>query len=357
MIGGALRLGHEFASRVKSGPNHDESSLMAVSETSELSAYLSLQTFLQQDLFRPWADILPRQLASAFDDGRHGDWEKWRRVLRGLPVISASEVDLTASVIRVDGPCSVADRLLIKNLLLDLHPWRKGPYSLQGVLIDTEWRSDLKWDRLAAHIQPLLGRTVLDVGCGSGYHCWRMVGAGARRVIGIDPTLLSVAQFLAVRHFVGDYPVSVIPVGIDDVPPQLRAFDTVFSMGILYHRRSPLDHLLELKACLRRGGELVLETLVIEGGLGEVLVPEDRYAQMRNVWFIPSCLTLERWLKRCGFRNVRLIEVAKTTPHEQRSTDWMRFQSLTDFLDPNNAELTLEGLPAPRRAIFLAESP
>jgi tRNA (mo5U34)-methyltransferase len=35
----------------------------------------------------------------------------------------------------------------------------------------------------------------------------------------------------------------------------------------------------------------------------------------------------------------------------------MRFQSLPDFLDPNNPELTLEGLPAPRRAIFLAESP
>ena len=56
-------------------------------------------------------------------------------------------------------------------------------------------------------------------------------------------------------------------------------------MGVLYHRRSPIDHLLELKGCLQTGGELVLETLVIDGGLGEVLVPENRYAKMRNVWF------------------------------------------------------------------------
>jgi tRNA (mo5U34)-methyltransferase len=112
-----------------------------------------------------------------------------------------------------------------------------------------------------------------------------------------------------------------------------------------------------LKGCLRQGGELVLETLVIEGGADEVLVPEDRYAQMRNVWFIPSCLALEGWLKRCGYRHVRLIETTKTTSEEQRSTDWMRFQSLTDFLDPENPSLTVEGLPAPRRAIFLAESP
>jgi tRNA (mo5U34)-methyltransferase len=125
---------------------------------------------------------------------------------------------------------------------------------------------------------------------------------------------------------------------------------------VLYHRRSPLDHLLDLKGCLRPGGELVLETLVIEGGAGQVLVPEDRYARMRNVWFIPSCPTLAGWLKRCGYRNVRLIDVAKTTPEEQRSTDWMRFQSLPDFLDPDHPELTVEGLPAPRRAIFLAES-
>jgi tRNA (mo5U34)-methyltransferase len=118
-----------------------------------------------------------------------------------------------------------------------------------------------------------------------------------------------------------------------------------------------LDHLLELKACLRSGGELVLETLVIDGGAGQVLVPEDRYAQMRNVWFIPSCPTLLSWLKRCGYRNGRVVDISKTTAAEQRSTDWMRFQSLPDFLDPVNPALTIEGLPAPIRAVFIAESP
>ena len=257
----------------------------------------------------------------------------------------------------LDGDCDPEMRIRIETLLRSLHPWRKGPFNVFGIPVNTEWRSDLKWNRLASAISPLNGRTVLDVGCGSGYHALRMRGAGAAIVIGIDPTLLSVAQFLAIRHFTGDLPVDVLPIGIDDVPDGLRVFDTVFSMGILYHRRSPLDHLLELRGCLRAGGELVLETLVIEGGLGEVLVPEDRYARMRNVWFIPSCLTLESWLRRCGFRQIRRVDVSKTTAEEQRSTDWMRFQSLPDFLDPTDMDLTVEGLPAPRRAIFLAESP
>lgn len=323
----------------------------------EWPAYAGLVSALENSGVAPWLERLPSQLDAVFRSGRHGDWPRWREVLRRLPVIEPARVDLAGDAVATEGSRGDAERATIESLLWELHPWRKGPYDIHGIRIDTEWRSDLKWRRLEHHIQPLAGRTVLDVGCGNGYHAWRMAGAGAGQVIGIDPTLLSVVQFLAVRHFAGDFPVHVLPLGIDDVPPNLRAFDTVFSMGVLYHRRSPLDHLLELKGCLRSGGELVLETLVIEGGAGAVLVPEGRYAQMRNVWFIPSCPTLEGWLRRCGYRNIRMIDVTKTTSEEQRSTDWMRFQSLPDFLDPGNPELTVEGLPAPRRGIFLAESP
>jgi len=244
----------------------------------------------------------------------------------------------------------------LEQQLMALHPWRKGPYDLFGIQIDTEWRSDWKWARLKNYIAPLQHRLVLDVGCGNGYHCWRMLGAGAKMVVGIDPTLLSVMQFKAVKKLHGAAPVYVLPLGIEDMPYGLKVFDTVFSMGVLYHRRSPIDHLLELRDCLQPGGELVLETLVIDGGLGEVLLPEDRYAKMRNVWFLPSCDTLISWLKRCGFKNIRLLDVSTTTVEEQRSTDWMRFHSLKDFLDPENPQLTCEGLPAPKRAIIVANS-
>jgi tRNA (mo5U34)-methyltransferase len=184
-----------------------------------------------------------------------------------------------------------------------------------------------------------------------------MAGAGAELVIGIDPTQLFLAQFLALKRFLGDqWPVHLLPLGIEDLPAELHAFDTVFSMGVLYHRRSPMDHLLELRGCLKRGGELILETLVIEGTAGSVLVPSGRYAKMRNVWFIPSPETLTGWIERCGFRDVRIIDVSPTTTDEQRATDWMRFESLADYLDPADPSKTIEGYPAPRRAIFSAIS-
>lgn len=318
-----------------------------------------LQALAGEAALRPWLEILPEQCRQALAPESHGDLPRWQALVDSLPPLPGAIAELDSDTVRASlpGGCGEARQNAIEQALRQLHPWRKGPYGIHGVFIDTEWRSDWKWRRLAGHIAPLAGRLVLDVGCGNGYHCWRMLGAGARRVIGIDPTLLSVMQFQAVKHFLGELPVDVLPLGIDDVPKDLQAFDTVFSMGVLYHRRSPLDHLLELKGCLKPGGELVLETLVIAGGPGQTLLPEDRYAKMRNVWFIPSCATLESWLQRCGYRRIRCVDVTPTSTGEQRSTGWMRFHSLADFLAPNDPRRTAEGLPAPIRAVFLAEKP
>jgi tRNA (mo5U34)-methyltransferase len=237
---------------------------------------------------------------------------------------------------------------------MQLHPWRKGPFSIHGVTIDAEWRSDLKWQRISRVMTPLRGRRVLDVGCGNGYYAWRMLGAGADLVIGVDPSLRFVAQYQALRRFLGDHPAYVLPLSLEQVPDSLRTFDSVFSMGVFYHRRSPLDHLLKLKDCLRPGGELVLETLVVEGDANTVLAPPGRYAQMRNVWFLPSAQALLSWVRRCGFRQAQVADISLTTSQEQRSTPWMRFQSLSDFLDPEQPGLTIEGLPAPQRCIVTA---
>ena len=306
-----------------------------------------------------WAEILPQQLAAAFDTTKHGSLNEWHKIIDNLPLLITNHRVLSTDSIHIGekNQLSLEDQANLKIQLKGLHPWRKGPYELFGIHIDTEWRSDWKWNRLKDHITPLDHRLVLDVGCGNGYHCWRMLGAGAKMVIGIDPMLLNVLQFQLIRKLYGEAPVYVLPLGIEDMPYGLKTFDTVFSMGVLYHRRSPIDHLLELRDCLQPKGELILETLVIEGKEGQVLLPEDRYAKMRNVWFLPTCETLVNWLKRCGFINIRIVDVSVTTIEEQRSTEWMQFHSLKDFLDPENHYLTCEGLPAPKRAIIIANVP
>lgn len=322
-------------------------------------SYQSLFDLIKDTPLEPWLDTMEQQIASGLDNVRHGDLPRWQKALSELPEIAVAEVNLDASAITVKAKQQQDEKQQaeLKNLLQQLMPWRKGPYSIHGVEINTEWHSDWKWDRLKDHILPLQGKTILDVGCGNGYHGWRMLGEQAKLVIGIDPSPLFVMQYQAIRHFTGDYPLYVLPLGIEHVPDNLYAFDTVFSMGVLYHRRSPIDHLLQLKKCLQPGGQLVLETLVIEGDKNQSLLPENRYAKMRNVWFIPSADAICHWLKRCGFTEISLVDINKTSVEEQRTTEWMPYESLIDFLNPEDHSQTIEGYPAPTRAIFTAIAP
>lgn len=315
------------------------------------------QLIAQDPRLQPWLNTLPQQLTD-WQNAEHGDFERWVKALNKIIDITPDNIDITSQVsITNNEPLTLGEQKKLESLLRTFHPWRKGPYHVHGLDIETEWRSDWKWDRVLPHISDLKHRSVLDVGCGNGYHMWRMLGAGARMCVGIDPSHLFLIQFEAIRKLMGnDQRAHLLPLGIEQLP-ELKAFDTVFSMGVLYHRRSPLDHLLQLKNQLVSGGELVLETLVIEGDENAVLVPADRYAQMRNVYFFPSAKALKVWLEKCGFIDVKIVDENVTSTDEQRSTNWMTHNSLPDYLDPNDPSKTVEGYPAPRRAILIAKNP
>ncbi|OQX08574.1 MAG: tRNA 5-methoxyuridine(34)/uridine 5-oxyacetic acid(34) synthase CmoB [Thiothrix lacustris] len=324
-----------------------------------MSERQSLYRFLQDSRLAPWLDALPTQLDTALQ-GSHGKWEEWQAALAAAPELHAQQLDFNSRSITLgtaaDIEATAREQLLA--CLQALIPWRKGPYELFGITVDTEWRSDWKWERVLPHLSPLSGRLVLDVGCGSGYHLWRMRGAGAEAVIGIDPTLLFLTQFQLIKRYAGEQPVWMLPLKSEDLPDlRQKGFDTVFSMGVLYHRRDPLGHLQELRRALRAGGELVLETLVVAGDEHTVLMPHDRYAKMRNVWFIPSVALLELWLKRLGFTHIRVVDVTTTSTQEQRCTEWSKGESLADFLDSQDISRTIEGYPAPVRATLIANTP
>jgi len=166
--------------------------------------YSSLYPRLSGTALEAWGHTLPAMIEQRLNSNRHGDYEKWLTALQSLPPLSAETVDLIDSVTVTSSGGGEETRKHLEQALRQLHPWRKGPFFIHGIHIDTEWRSDWKWERLKNHIAPLTGRTVLDVGCGSGYHCWRMAGMGAALVIGIDPTLLYVMQYFAIRHLLGE---------------------------------------------------------------------------------------------------------------------------------------------------------
>ncbi|MEO0576591.1 MAG: tRNA 5-methoxyuridine(34)/uridine 5-oxyacetic acid(34) synthase CmoB [Pseudomonadota bacterium] len=310
-----------------------------------------LHARLRSSPFASHADALVDALdAQAF---AHGDARRWADALAALPdVVTKAMPDQDTITAQFDLPAD--DTELMNAALGEMRPWRKGPFVFGPTFVDTEWRSDWKWQRVAPALAPLAGRRVLDVGGGNGYFSMRCAGAGASAVLNVDPTLLFYAQFLTAMHFVPLDNVCMLPTTFERLP-EMDDFDTVLSMGVLYHRRSPLDHLADLYKRLRPGGQLVLETLVIKGDDQAVFVPQGRYARMRNVFFLPSAHALKVWLGRCGFHHARVVDITATTVEEQRSTQWMPFESLTQCLDTDDPRLTVEGHPAPLRAVIVAE--
>jgi tRNA (mo5U34)-methyltransferase len=319
-----------------------------------VSDWEALSSRWQDGPLSEWLTLLPEQFTTGLSPARYGDLPRWRDALASLPPLPTADIQLNTARVGVSGTASSETMKPLRSALMGLHPWRKGPFELCGLHIDTEWRSDWKWDRLADAVAPLEGRRVLDVGCGNGYHCWRMLGSGAAEVVGIDPTPLFILQFKAVQHYLQQPNIHVLPMTLEAMPEHLPVFDTVFSMGVLYHRRDPMEHLMSLKHKLAPGGQLVLETLVIEGDDDALLEPKGRYARMGNVWQLPSPGLTARWIKQAGFSEIEIVDVGDTSLEEQRRTPWMTFHSLEEFLNPSDHTLTIEGFPAPRRAVLTA---
>ena len=304
-----------------------------------------------------WRQSISKALNERLAEGAHGDLPRWLHALSQLPAVD--RVPGTFSEAAVGAPLvelTADGRNAARSALLALAPWRKGPFTVGDLTVDAEWRSNLKWDRVVSAVSPLADRLVLDVGSGNGYYALRMLGAGARAVIGIDPSPLYVLQYRAIAHFFEPVPAFVLPLRLHEIPRGHGAFDTIFSMGVLYHQRAPIDHIRELRQALRSNGELVLETLVLPDTEAVSRTPPRRYARMRNVWHLPSVAELTTWLERSGLNDITVADLTPTTTDEQRTTEWMPFESLAEALDPEDSSKTVEGWPAPLRAVVVARA-
>ena len=294
-------------------------------------------------------------------DGRYPDWT---RLLQSLPTL-APQWQVVDGVVHVGEASAHPDQ--ITSILEALIPWRKGPWCVAGVPVDSEWRSDWKWNRINQHVD-LSHRRVLDVGAGNGYFGWRMLDAGAQSVTACDPTALFVMQHQLISQLAGEARHTMWACRLEELPLTLDDFDVVFSMGVLSHRRyveaHHMAHLGLLYRKLLPGGDLVLETLVVpeeataqQSNGDRVLIPDERYARMKNVYALPSMDTLACWLTRVGFAEIECIDLTPTTQEEQRATPWMPYQSLVDGLSAEDPTQTIEGYPAPMRAMVIAKRP
>ncbi|MDE7217430.1 MAG: tRNA 5-methoxyuridine(34)/uridine 5-oxyacetic acid(34) synthase CmoB [Helicobacter sp.] len=262
---------------------------------------------------------------------------------QGIEILNGESVGFCGELESAPNVYALAKRLC---------PWRKGPFHIGTFTIDSEWVSSKKYALLEPHLN-LRDKRVGDVGCNNGYYMFRMLSHAPREVVGLDPSVWAYLQFLFVNHFLRS-PLRFYLLGIEHLP-LLPRFDTLFCLGVLYHRTDPISALRLLKNALNAGGELFLDSLFIAGDSEFVLSPKQRYAKMKNVYFIPTQSALVGWLERVGFKDIRVVATMRTTSEEQRISEWSNDESLADFLCPSDSTRTIEGYPAPQRIYIHAK--
>ena len=233
----------------------------------------------------------------------------------------------------------------IEKIAKMLKPWRKGPFKINELFINSEWRSYIKWNSLKPHLN-LENKEILDVGCNNGYYMFRMLEMNPKSITGFDPSALFNLQFEFINSFIKS-DIEYKLLGVEHIPYYEKKFDVIFCMGVLYHRKDPIDMLKELKSGLKKGGEVILDTLIIEGNEEYALSPL-RYAKMKNVYFIPTIKALYNWIERAKFSDVEFIGKRYTTTNEQRKTEWIDGESLENFLNKDETK-TIEGYEPPLR--------
>ena len=245
----------------------------------------------------------------------------------------------------------------IKEQLRCFMPWRKGPFSVFGIDVDAEWRSERKWNRLRERLPDLSGKIVADIGCNNGYYMFRMVPLKPRLVLGFEPSVQHYYCFKALNAMAGFENLDIDLLGVEHISLFPQSFDVIFLMGIIYHRISPIELLKDMVAALKPGGTLLIESQAIPGSEPIALFPEHTYAKVPGTYFVPTGKTLENWLLRAGFNEIQLFCSHPMSSEEQRRTDWMEFESYLDYIDPEDASRTVEGYPAPWRIFLSARKP
>ena len=318
--------------------------------------------YLGDNFYDKWKDQLPsydliqqarEEIAPKLD---RNTVEPFYKTLVQLPQFQSKLRDYSGDSVIIGDRGELTDDQfkLVYQCLEEFIPWRKGPFEIFGTHIDAEWRSNLKWDRVKSVLPDLRYKKICDVGCNNSYYMYRMLEHKPEFVLGIDPMIKYYFNYLLLQRFAAEPNVHYDLLGVEHMNLFENFFDVVFFMGIIYHRRNPVQTLMDINKSMKKGGTVILEVSGIDGDEPYCLFPEDRYMKARGYWFLPTWKAMENMLKKTNFTDIETFDKFPLDFHEQRKTDWSRWESLEDFLDPDDPTKTVEGYPAPHRIYIKA---
>jgi len=187
---------------------------------------------------------------------------------------------------------------------------------------DTEYPAR-RWRIVEPYIpKNLQGKSILDIGCNSGFFSLEMKKRNADRVVAIDfmPYLLSQVRFASYWF---DLPIEPRLLDVYDVALLETQFDLVVFLGVFYHLKHPL-YALEKVASICKD-ILIFQSLM--RGSTDDFIPADNYVYEDNSffedpayprmyfieksfhndasnWWIPNRSCLTAMLRVAGFKNI-----------------------------------------------------
>lgn len=111
-----------------------------------------------------------------------------------------------------------------------------------------------EWETLQKLLPDFLGKRVLDLGCGYGWHCIYAMEQGAASVVGVD---LSEKMLEIAREKTKFPQVEYRKLPIEDIDFPAESFDVVIS-SLAFHYIASFDAVAKkVQACLKSGGAFV----------------------------------------------------------------------------------------------------
>ena len=168
----------------------------------------------------------------------------------------------------------------------------------------------------------LRGKSVLDIGCNSGFFSLEMRKRFADRVVGIDimPHLLAQSRFAS--HWF-DLPLELHQCGAYDVQSLGSEFDIVVFIGVLYHLKHPLYALEQIASVCK---DTMYFQSMIRGSLEDIAPLDDyppnevkafnhpdwpklyfiekKYNGDESNWWFATRSCLKAMLRTSGFRTI-----------------------------------------------------
>lgn len=210
-----------------------------------------------------------------------------------------------------------------------LGPWFHNIHLPDGTQTAPHWDNPARlWEMIQFLMPALDGRTVLDIGCNSGYISLVCAQFGAK-VTTMDRSCRCMRQIELVRRAFG-VEMELVQGDIEDPPAALkgRKWDIVLFMGVFYHLENPLRGMFNLLPMI--GDFCVFETdMRLAPASVAVFDPYD-YKRYNALWLpTPSCM--DRVFKYCGAEvmefmprvgSSRYIYKIRPTEGQPRSVDF-----------------------------------